>query len=106
MHLVEEPSAVDPTYIEDFLLTYRTFLTDPMEVGKKLLEWFHVDGLRDTVRGGGASGCTRRARALSPCTSMVIGRAGRRSFRLLSFSWTRGHAPVGHAPFGHASTQN
>ncbi|KAL7390068.1 hypothetical protein ABVT39_014363 [Epinephelus coioides] len=49
MHLVEEPSVVDPTYIEDFLLTYRTFLSNPMEVGKKLLEWFHVDSLRDTV---------------------------------------------------------
>ncbi|XP_049322400.1 rap guanine nucleotide exchange factor 6 isoform X4 [Astyanax mexicanus] len=49
MHLVEEPSVVDPTYIEDFLLTYRTFLSCPMEVGKKLLEWFKVDSLRDTV---------------------------------------------------------
>uniref|UniRef100_A0A8D3BXU8 Rap guanine nucleotide exchange factor 6 n=1 Tax=Scophthalmus maximus TaxID=52904 RepID=A0A8D3BXU8_SCOMX len=49
MHLVEEPSVVDPTYIEDFLLTYRTFLSSPMEVGKKLLEWFQVDSLRDTV---------------------------------------------------------
>ncbi|XP_008288970.1 rap guanine nucleotide exchange factor 6 isoform X5 [Stegastes partitus] len=49
MHLVEEPSVVDPTYIEDFLLTYRTFLSSPMEVGKKLLEWFQVDNLRDTV---------------------------------------------------------
>lgn len=49
MHLVEEPSVVDPTYIEDFLLTYRTFLSNPMDVGKKLLEWFQVDTLRDTV---------------------------------------------------------
>lgn len=49
MHLVEEPSVVDPTYIEDFLLTYRTFLSNPMEVGRKLLDWFHVDSLRDTV---------------------------------------------------------
>ncbi|XP_067348100.1 rap guanine nucleotide exchange factor 6 isoform X4 [Channa argus] len=49
MHLVEEPSVVDPTYIEDFLLTYRTFLSSPMEVGKKLLEWFQIDSLRDTV---------------------------------------------------------
>ncbi|TWW75108.1 Rap guanine nucleotide exchange factor 6 PDZ domain-containing guanine nucleotide exchange factor 2 [Takifugu flavidus] len=49
MHLVEEPSVVDPTYIEDFLLTYRTFLSNPMDVGKKLFEWFQVDTLRDTV---------------------------------------------------------
>lgn len=49
MHLVEEPSVVDPTYIEDFLLTYRTFLSNPMEVGRKLLDWFQVDSLRDTV---------------------------------------------------------
>ncbi|KAG9339805.1 hypothetical protein JZ751_022472 [Albula glossodonta] len=49
MHLVEEHSVVDPTYIEDFLMTYRTFLSSPMEVGKKLLEWFQVDSLRDKV---------------------------------------------------------
>uniref|UniRef100_A0AAY4ED80 Rap guanine nucleotide exchange factor (GEF) 6 n=1 Tax=Denticeps clupeoides TaxID=299321 RepID=A0AAY4ED80_9TELE len=49
MHLVEEPSVVDPTYIEDFLLTYRTFLSNPMEVGRKLLEWFNADSLRDAV---------------------------------------------------------
>uniref|UniRef100_A0A8B9FZ66 Rap guanine nucleotide exchange factor 6 n=1 Tax=Amazona collaria TaxID=241587 RepID=A0A8B9FZ66_9PSIT len=47
MHLIEEHSIVDPTYIEDFLLTYRTFLTSPLEVGNKLLEWFTVDSLRD-----------------------------------------------------------
>lgn len=49
MHLVEEPSVVDPTYIEDFLLTYRTFISTPMDVGNKILEWFRVDNLRDTV---------------------------------------------------------
>uniref|UniRef100_A0A3Q2YTV1 Rap guanine nucleotide exchange factor 6 n=1 Tax=Hippocampus comes TaxID=109280 RepID=A0A3Q2YTV1_HIPCM len=49
MHLVEEPSVVDPTYIEDFLLTYRTFVSSPLEVGKKLLDWFQMDTLRDTV---------------------------------------------------------
>uniref|UniRef100_A0A8B9J9V5 Rap guanine nucleotide exchange factor 2 n=1 Tax=Astyanax mexicanus TaxID=7994 RepID=A0A8B9J9V5_ASTMX len=49
MHLVEEHSVVDPTYIEDFLLTYRTFLSSPMVVGKKLLEWFHDSSLRDKV---------------------------------------------------------
>lgn len=59
MHLVEEPSVVDPTYIEDFLLTYRTFLSNPMEVGRKLLDWFQVDSLRDTVsvRGFGLQDC-------------------------------------------------
>ncbi|XP_043377355.1 rap guanine nucleotide exchange factor 6 isoform X15 [Chelonia mydas] len=49
MHLIEEHSIVDPTYIEDFLLTYRTFLSSPLEVGDKLLEWFRVDNLRDKV---------------------------------------------------------
>ncbi|KAM7374649.1 hypothetical protein PAMP_007295 [Pampus punctatissimus] len=39
MHLVEEPSVVDPTYIEDFLLTYRTFLSSPMEVTRTVLLW-------------------------------------------------------------------
>ncbi|MBZ3879309.1 Rap guanine nucleotide exchange factor 2 [Sciurus carolinensis] len=49
MHLVEEHSVVDPTFIEDFLLTYRTFLSSPTEVGKKLLEWFNDPCLRDKV---------------------------------------------------------
>ncbi|KAJ8015429.1 hypothetical protein DPEC_G00026020 [Dallia pectoralis] len=49
MHLVEEHSVVDPTYIEDFLLTYRTFLSSPMVVGNRLLEWFHDPSLRDKV---------------------------------------------------------
>ncbi|MEE6479289.1 hypothetical protein FKM82_012201 [Ascaphus truei] len=49
MHLIEEHSIIDPTYIEDFLLTYRTFLASPLEVGHKLLEWFLVDSLRDKV---------------------------------------------------------
>jgi len=53
MHLVEEHSVVDPTYIEDFLLTYRTFLSSPMVVGKKLLEWFHDSSLRDKVWAAG-----------------------------------------------------
>nr|XP_034493032.1 rap guanine nucleotide exchange factor 6 [Marmota flaviventris] len=49
MHLIEEHSIVDPTYIEDFLLTYRTFLKSPLDVGIKLLEWFKIDSLRDKV---------------------------------------------------------
>ncbi|MFT7796173.1 rap guanine nucleotide exchange factor 6 isoform X2 [Arapaima gigas] len=49
MHLIEEHSVVDPTYVEDFLLTYRTFLSSPLVVGQKLLEWFTVDSLRDKV---------------------------------------------------------
>ncbi|XP_028631700.1 rap guanine nucleotide exchange factor 6 isoform X2 [Grammomys surdaster] len=49
MHLIEEHSIVDPTYIEDFLLTYRTFLGTPLDVGIKLLEWFKIDSLRDKV---------------------------------------------------------
>uniref|UniRef100_A0A3B3TEL3 Rap guanine nucleotide exchange factor 6-like n=1 Tax=Paramormyrops kingsleyae TaxID=1676925 RepID=A0A3B3TEL3_9TELE len=49
MHLVEDQSVVDPTYVEDFLLTYRTFLSCPMVVGRRLLQWFKVDSLRDKV---------------------------------------------------------
>ncbi|XP_061102416.1 rap guanine nucleotide exchange factor 2-like isoform X1 [Conger conger] len=49
MHLVEEHSVVDPTFIEDFLLTYRTFLSSPMTVGQRLLEWFSEPSLRDKV---------------------------------------------------------
>ena len=49
-HLVEEHSSVDPTYVEDFLLTYRTFLKSPLEIADHLLEWFNDPKHRDRVR--------------------------------------------------------
>ncbi|XP_059174885.1 rap guanine nucleotide exchange factor 6-like isoform X3 [Physella acuta] len=48
-HLVESHSAVDPTYVDDFLLTYRTFLSSPLELVKNLLEWFKQDDLKTSV---------------------------------------------------------
>ena len=48
-HLVEEHSSVDPTYVEDFLLTYRTFLKTPDQVAQKLLTWFDDAKIRDRV---------------------------------------------------------
>lgn len=50
-HLVEDHSVVDPTYIEDFLLTYRTFLPSPLILGQRLLDWFNDPSLRDKVGG-------------------------------------------------------
>lgn len=50
-HLVEDHSVVDPTYIEDFLLTYRTFLPSPLILGQRLLDWFNDPSLRDKVMG-------------------------------------------------------
>ncbi|XP_055922123.1 rap guanine nucleotide exchange factor 2 isoform X3 [Eupeodes corollae] len=40
LQLVEENSMTDPTYVEDFLLTHRTFIRNPQEVAGKLLTWF------------------------------------------------------------------
>lgn len=48
-HLVESHSAVDPTYVDDFLLTYRTFLSSPLELVKNLLEWFKQDDMKTSV---------------------------------------------------------
>lgn len=48
--LVEEHSAVDSTYVEDLLLTYRTFLkTPPVDLTSHLLDWFADVKLRDKV---------------------------------------------------------
>ncbi|CAD5123698.1 DgyrCDS12018 [Dimorphilus gyrociliatus] len=47
--LVQEHSTVDPTYVEDFLLTCRTFLKSPTELTCKLLDWFDDKRLRDRV---------------------------------------------------------
>ena len=52
-HLVEEHSSVDPTYVEDFLLTYRTFLKSPIEVAERLTDWFNNPAHRDKVRERG-----------------------------------------------------
>ena len=39
--LVDENQLIDdPNYVQDFLLTYRTFIDDPMIITKKLLEYF------------------------------------------------------------------
>ena len=48
-HLVEDHSAVDTKYVEDFLLTYRTFLDSPLHVADKMVEWFADASLRDKV---------------------------------------------------------
>jgi len=48
-HLVEDHSTVDPKYVEDFLLTYRTFLSSPLCVANQMVEWFADPSLRDKV---------------------------------------------------------
>ena len=47
--LVEDNSSIDPTYIEDFLLTHRTFVDQSVVVADQLLEWFQDPVLRDKV---------------------------------------------------------
>ena len=48
-HLVEDHSVVDPTFVEDFLLTYRTFLPSPGDLTEKLMKWFEDPALRAKV---------------------------------------------------------
>lgn len=49
LHLIEENSLTDSTYVEDFLLTHRTFIPSPLDVANKLLEWFDNPDIRDRV---------------------------------------------------------
>lgn len=49
LQLIEENSITDPTYIEDFLLTHRTFIDSPLLVASQLLEWFDQAQVRDRV---------------------------------------------------------
>jgi Rap guanine nucleotide exchange factor 2 len=49
LQLVEDNSTIDPTYIEDFLLTHRTFVDQSVVVANQLLEWFADPLLRDKV---------------------------------------------------------
>ncbi|KAL5018416.1 hypothetical protein ScPMuIL_004138 [Solemya velum] len=48
-HLVEDHSVVDPSFVEDFLLTYRVILNTPMELSDRLLIWFDDSVLRTKV---------------------------------------------------------
>ena len=48
-HLVENHSTVDPSFVEDFLLTYRTFFNEPTDICSQLLDWFDIPDLRDKV---------------------------------------------------------
>jgi Rap guanine nucleotide exchange factor 2 len=40
LHQLLEPNSIDPTFTEDFLLTYRTFISDPKQVSGQLIKWF------------------------------------------------------------------
>lgn len=48
-HVVEEHSAIDPTFVEDLLLTFKTFLDRPSEICSQLLNWFLERRFRDKV---------------------------------------------------------
>ncbi|XP_004924521.2 rap guanine nucleotide exchange factor 2 [Bombyx mandarina] len=48
LQLVEDNSR-DSTYVEDFLLTHRTFIESPLVVAKQLLAWFSEPSVRDKV---------------------------------------------------------
>ena len=47
--LIEENTLSDPTYVEDFLLTHRAFISNSLSVANKLLEWFETVTIRDRV---------------------------------------------------------
>lgn len=49
LQLIEGNSLTDPTYVEDFLLTHRTFIPSPLDVANQLLEWFEDPEVRDRV---------------------------------------------------------
>lgn len=50
LHLIEENSINDPTYVEDFLLTHRTFIDSQIRVANQLLEWFRTDEIVDELK--------------------------------------------------------
>ncbi|KAK3739736.1 hypothetical protein QZH41_016184, partial [Actinostola sp. cb2023] len=48
-HLVEDHSVIDPTFVEDFLLTFKTYFNHPSMICGKLLTWFLDKDYRDKV---------------------------------------------------------
>lgn len=49
-HLVEDHSVIDPTFVEDFLLTFKTYFDQPTMICGKLLTWFLSKDHRDKVK--------------------------------------------------------
>lgn len=58
LHLIEESSINDPTYVEDFLLTHRTFIESQVRVAAQLLEWFRSDDIVDVLKPAITEGST------------------------------------------------
>ncbi|XP_068704769.1 rap guanine nucleotide exchange factor 6-like isoform X1 [Montipora foliosa] len=48
-HVIADHSAIDPTFVEDLLLTYKTFLDRSSEICSQLLNWFLERRFRDKV---------------------------------------------------------
>jgi len=46
---MEDHSIIDPTYVEDFLLTYVVFFNKSHDIASKLLKWFNRPQLKDKV---------------------------------------------------------
>jgi Rap guanine nucleotide exchange factor 2 len=50
LHLIAENIISDLTYVEDFLLTHRTFMASQIEVAEQLLNWFRSDVIVDDLK--------------------------------------------------------
>eukprot|EP00794_Sanderia_malayensis_P016597 gene16597-18286_t len=48
-HLMEDHSMIDPTYVEDYLLTCVVFQNKPHDLAAKLIRWFDRGQLKDKV---------------------------------------------------------
>ena len=48
-HLMEDHSTIDPTYVEDYLLTYVIFNNKAHDLVGKMLKWFGRGQLKDKV---------------------------------------------------------
>ncbi|XP_071829780.1 rap guanine nucleotide exchange factor 2-like isoform X5 [Apostichopus japonicus] len=48
-HLMADQHLVDPTYVEDFLMTYRAYMSSPQKICDSLLKWFEDETKRDKV---------------------------------------------------------
>lgn len=93
----EASSLVDPTYIQDFLLTYRVFIDTPNEIASKLYAWFQHPALpspctsTSSMSTSTTSSSSSSSSALSAASPSTINMTIRKKVYRIVLEWITNH---------------